>query len=54
MATSNDLFLTFVTTDNVFPSPFDVILTELISQWDPSRSKIVVSSEQLNFLGSGH
>jgi hypothetical protein len=54
MAPSYDIFLTFVTIDNVLPSPFDVILTELISQWNPSRSQIVVSSEQLNFLGSGY
>lgn len=53
IAPRNDLFLTFVTTDNIFPSPFDVILTKLISQWDPSRSQVVVSRKEFNFFGAG-
>ena len=50
----NDLLLTFVAIYNIFPSTFDVILTKLISQWNPSRSQIIISREQFNFLCSGH
>jgi len=54
MTSCNDLFLTFVAIDKIFPSTFDVILTELISQRDPARSQVVVSREQLNLLGTRH
>jgi hypothetical protein len=54
MASCNDLFLTFVATDNIFPSSFDVVLTKLISKWEPSRSQVIIPRKQFNFFGSGH